>query len=470
MVDIKDYLVTYSPKTSLGEYNLIWCIIEYFDKLYGTYADETQTIYAQRYRDSIAPCINENKPAKSYNADDIEGLLFDIQENKDYEKISMSSDFSHLIYRPIKMFLDKNGSDDEKNKFWGTSLDYSPKENEDIQSSTLLIKKSLDRVKEIEADKFLNRYDTDEGRDLGLAVMFYSGTRNAEACGLNFGDIREFVDHPDSHYLVVFETTEIKSNRRKLGGKTANAARNLPIVSRLADLLLKRKEFIEKKISSKLPYTNKAGITFKTIDDLPIACRGNDYFEGCSADDLTSYGRGFLKDTLKLNSKDVSKLSYLIDKVDKDTEYDLGEKDPTTYLLRRNFATHLYTLGLSIDDCQYYMGHSIDSGISRSDRNDLDYLYSLWLKLDKYPFNEKLEINIIDATKGYDNMESSSELIIAHKKKKRRYSISISNFETNDVIKLYINNTNGIIAEEKFLNKKNRQTVDITSIINKTYK
>lgn len=45
---------------------------------------------------------------------------------------------------------------------------------------------------------------------------------------------------------------------------------------------------------------------------------------------------------------------------DKDTEYDLGEKDVTTYLLRRNMATHLYTLGFTVLESQYFMGHKME--------------------------------------------------------------------------------------------------------------
>ncbi len=73
------------------------------------------------------------------------------------------------------------------------------------------------------------------------------------------------------------------------------------------------------------------------------------------------------------------------------SEYDASEKDPTTYLLRRNFATHLYTLGIPTEWCQYYMGHLIENDIlKRSDFNDEGFLYQMALLLGKHPFNQIL--------------------------------------------------------------------------------
>ena len=66
----------------------------------------------------------------------------------------------------------------------------------------------------------------------------------------------------------------------------------------------------------------------------------------------------------------------------------IKEKDPTTYLLRRSFATHLHTLGFPIDYSQYYMGHLIENDIlKRSDFNDDCYLFEIAKLLEKHPLN-----------------------------------------------------------------------------------
>ncbi|MBO5526747.1 MAG: hypothetical protein J5946_01755 [Erysipelotrichaceae bacterium] len=65
------------------------------------------------------------------------------------------------------------------------------------------------------------------------------------------------------------------------------------------------------------------------------------------------------------------------------------EEDPTTYFLRRNAATRLYVHDLSIEECQYFMGHDVESArFLRSDFSDEDMLYSIYQKLMKDPFSD----------------------------------------------------------------------------------
>ena len=80
---------------------------------------------------------------------------------------------------------------------------------------------------------------------------------------------------------------------------------------------------------------------------------------------------------------------------------DLREKDPTTYLLRRNLGTHLYLLGLDEAEIQYIMGHSIeDPYIIRNHFENEDLLYEIYRKMknrpllnDSDPYETALEIN-----------------------------------------------------------------------------
>ena len=161
--------------------------------------------------------------------------------------------------------------------------------------------------------------------------------------------------------------------------------------------------------------------TFNSIDELPIACRGNNYTIPCSASDLTRAGRAFLRDKLKMREQQISGISYIV----QSSEYDASEKDPTTYLLRRNFATHLYTLGFPTEWCQYYMGHLIENDIlKRSDFNDEGFLYQMALLLEKHPLNQTL---------------NSDDEITIDVTGPSQYYISVENKELDDPISVLLN-------------------------------
>lgn len=55
---------------------------------------------------------------------------------------------------------------------------------------------------------------------------------------------------------------------------------------------------------------------------------------------------------------------------------DIDEKEVTTYLFRRNFATILYGLGLPLSDIQYYLGHDVED--TDTARNHYTNKVSCW--------------------------------------------------------------------------------------------
>jgi len=65
---------------------------------------------------------------------------------------------------------------------------------------------------------------------------------------------------------------------------------------------------------------------------------------------------------------------------------DIDEKEVTTYLFRRNFATTLYGLGLPLSDIQYYLGHDVeDPDTARNHYTNKDKLLAIKDKLDWHP-------------------------------------------------------------------------------------
>ena len=75
-------------------------------------------------------------------------------------------------------------------------------------------------------------------------------------------------------------------------------------------------------------------------------------------------------------------------------------KDPTAYLFRRNFGTHLHILGLSEPEIEYVIGHDIDDPYeTRNEFVNEEKLFAIKQKMDRRPLvnSELSEIERIDA-------------------------------------------------------------------------
>lgn len=440
----------YDLLTKDGAMNFIGAVDQFYP-LYESKIDEnTDKLYESRYNNLIFPCVDKSKPIDEYTTEDLEDLLEEIRENANYKDISLETNIRHLVSRPVLTYYSLNKSKDDI-RIWGNGFEY--KGTKDNKSSLLVLKRSIQASDELKIAEYLDDPKTLNGEDIGLAIMFYSAVRNAEACGLNFYNLKEMRNHEGSYYIQVYQTTKIKSNKLKLGGKTYNAPRQLPILDRLAKLLIERKKYLESLYT--FPYTDKNGVIYNSVEEMPIVCRGNNHFTRSSADDLSIAGRHLLRDKLKYDSKEVSELSYYINDVEVD-ENSLGEKDPTTYLLRRNMGTHLYTLGFETGWSQYYMGHAIDSEpIQRYDRADEEFLYKLWKILQKHPLNN------------YSLVDNKYTI----KASANAYSVQIKNKELNDQITILFSDSEiKIKVQEKHFKDENKNVVDITSLIRYLYK
>ena len=115
------------------------------------------------------------------------------------------------------------------------------------------------------------------------------------------------------------------------------------------------------------------------MEELPIACVGQNYKMRCNANHLTATGKRVLRDA-KLSS-DV--LGY----IDASIKHErLEEREATAYLFRRNFATHLHILGLDEAEIQYVIGHEIEENTERrSFFVNPEKLYLIKLKMDNRP-------------------------------------------------------------------------------------
>ena len=85
---------------------------------------------------------------------------------------------------------------------------------------------------------------------------------------------------------------------------------------------------------------------------------------------------------------------------DKDSLPFEDRKDPTAYLFRRNFGTHLHILGLSEPEIEYVIGHDIDDPYeTRNEFVNEEKLFSIKQKMDRRPLvnSDLTQIERIDA-------------------------------------------------------------------------
>ena len=253
--------------------------------------------------------------------------------------------------------------------------------------SQFIVPKSLTVKQDCDVAAYLKRHLKKSGQAVGLLLMYALGLRNAEACGVQFTHIKEMSEYPGHYYLQIVQTTEIDKSRTKLGGKTSNAARNIPIPNSLVKILFSLQDFRVSELA-----THNQNCT--DYSQLFITCKDQDYSSNCSADDLTIAGRdmfisiGMRQEELCAIAKELSIATAEAEEagISEDDILLLYEKEPTSYLLRRNFATHMFLLGLDDAETHYIIGHTMeDTNMNRHDYTDESLLMSIKQKLDKRP-------------------------------------------------------------------------------------
>lgn len=274
-----------------------------------------------------------------------------------------------------------------KHYLWDGTLDTDDPKKKGHRSTRpkVRVKKTLTREQERALVSHLAVDPMQSGQKIGLYLMFVLGVRNAEACGYNFGSIKQMQTHPECYKIRVLETTAIGSNEKQAGGKTGNAPRYSPLIDSVREFLLKRREYVQSQLIA-------TGYTDVNVDELPIACVGKDFFKRCSADDLTDAAReifrqlGFKRETLcAINRQRMIENADLRETMENGAS-DIVELDLTAYILRRTYATHLAAIGMEQSKIEYLIGHMIqDPYDSRNDLSHEDYLYEMKKQLEKRP-------------------------------------------------------------------------------------
>lgn len=392
---MENFSRSFPRETPKGDMNFIGAAIAFFDENTKNCAGDTKDTYIKDYNERIFRLVNPALPISEYTEEILENLCDQIRDTYGYTEETMAGRYNHLVVDPCDAFFKKMGN----SPLWGSALKFHETQGGiSVEEKLMKIPKSLSPKREkIVMKEIMGDPQTQQGVKVGLTIMFLSGARNEEACGVNFGDVVELHAHPGSYCLRIFETTSATGNTLKAGGKTHNAPRYIPIPSVLFRFLSERKNFVASQVT--FPCKDKNGREYHSVDEMPAACRRNEYTERCDTDDLTDAGRKLLRETVKLKEGDVSGVNYII-RAQTHTAEDLGEREPTTYLFRRNMATHLYNLGFSLEQILYCMGHALtNTELSRADYTDEDFLYEMCVLQEKHPLNKPDLVTEIHAEK-----------------------------------------------------------------------
>ena len=422
----------YMTLTPARKLNFVGATIELFEEINKGNLDQTKDSYIGFYNNAIFPLIAIEKSIEEYTIDDCYELVKNIKYVKGYNDSTISSTINHLVFDVCKRWFEKYDPNNDEFEY----IDYGRKSeiicNEDLQ---IRLVKSFSVKQELDLYRILFSKDSDDNGELiGLAIMFLTGMRNNEVCGLNFGDLFEMHDYPNCYYLQITKTTLIDSNRLKLGGKTYNAFRRVPVVDILKEYLLNRKTFIENKISFPFEHRDKH---YDSIYEMPIVCRKDNYGARANSKDLTKVGRKILREKLGMTRNEIISIQNEINE-DFNEGFENMDKDPTTYLLRRNMATHLYTLGFDMVERQYIMGHKLEeTPLVRSNFGDETTIYELLVRLNKHPLNNldtKVTCCLEDRNLSLNN-ETNIKLKI-HKNSNEMITLDLSNIEVNDELSI----------------------------------
>ncbi|MBO4912471.1 MAG: hypothetical protein J5504_07075, partial [Butyrivibrio sp.] len=401
--------------------------------------DNTTRSYLTKYISCVFPRLQE-KPLKEYTKDDYENVLNSIrnelrEQGRKYHKKQMHR-FEYWI-RVVTKAANKLYPELFPDPLWGSRFQINEKKVEDkVKLECVRLIKSLSIGEEIRIFNKLMKDPKQKGVFFGLALMFCLGLRNQEAVAVSFGDIYALDD--ENYYILIYKTAAGDTRGSKLGGKTKNAIRKIPIPKHLKRLLDERKKYLCEIL----------GKTEKEISKYPIACKEGEYTVQCKPSELTTQGSQLLRE-VKVSE---NMLAFMDEDIEREREIEPGvfEKDPTAYLFRRNLATHLYILGLTHNEIRYIMGHDIeDEDDERNFIGNEDRLKRIAEKMKKRPLvnDEKqdefivnqhcVKKDVYNAKFHIDNLPASADLHIVVKQREPHSKTEIQFGDTIDGVYYY---------------------------------
>ena len=400
--------------------------------------------YDQKYKSKILPEIGD-LPVEDCTESVLDAVLEKIKAGKTYKDGTIAH-FKYLMSVVVEFAVNAGEC---RNVLYGSSFHTGKKVTQKtIQDNELKQnRKSLSPGEEVALlSRLLLSPEKTTGTNVGLLCMHALGLRNHEACGLTFEAIRSLDKSGDIYVAWIYESTVGKTSELQASGKTKNMGRKIPLYPAFAKYLLALKKCRKQQIAQGIIVLDQG----ESLETLPIVWSNKSFKQHCTSADLSKAGRIMLqdikveKDRLSALSEDLEELAKIevTDPTLKEEEVSL--KDPTAYLLRRNFGTHLSILGFSDEEIAYLMGHKIRTvGLNRSMFSNEDQLRKMFTKLNMRPLfgsnacsRLKEKISSKKPIARSDNVPEASITALATKGAKAAFRLSAK--EPGDTVKVTI--------------------------------
>lgn len=437
------------------------------------WSDTTATQYARDFTNRILPTIHRlfgpEKPMHEYSAEDFECVLSDLKKNHHYAEDTIRH-YRHLLRLTYYAGVDNDKYPDQL--FWEEILDdlNDPEQFEKHRIAAMTrTRKSFSIQEDIKL--LLHFLSLDpvhaSGEDIGLMLMYFLGIRNNESCGTDYCAVRLMITHPECAVYDMLQTTQIGSNKPKSGGKTGNAPRTLPLHRWVYNFLEERKNWIRSEIE-------KGNLILpdeiKSVEQLPVVCRRENLTVRAHTTDLSRAGRS-LFEAVGISRSELAVLQQILFSEDfRETQID--EKDPTTYLLRRNVATRLYTLGFEWTTIQYWIAHEIeDSLLQRNFFTDEETLYELANAYERHPIFSILK-SVCEGAVPMEQKRPVGKRLVQPAEKEAFYLIRAKALESGNAVSVSIRSSSllRIVRTDMVCAEGSPRTVvDIISPLHRAY-
>ena len=375
----------------VGDLTFWGVLSDHYEEIFPRCNENTLREYALTFNHSILPELG-NIPIAECTDEKIDSTLEKLQSKKDYAPGTVER-FGYLM-RAVVEFAVKMGYCADT-LFVTPLLNAKKVSKEELMSNELQQnRKSLSPDEEVQVlDKLLVPVDKTSGTNVGLLCMLALGLRNHEACGLTFEAIRKLKEDSDIYVIWVYESTVGRTSNLQTSGKTRNMARKIPLYPLFAEYLLALKAYRQYQIDQGEIVLEES----ETLDTLPIVWKKGNIKQHCTSEHLTAAGRLLLFDIKFEQDRMLALRKAAVEKVEEEKEEAgvaedaieneaVSLKDPTAYLLRRNFGTHLAILGFSDEEIAYLMGHKLEAeGISRNMFSNEDRLEEIFYRLNMRP-------------------------------------------------------------------------------------
>lgn len=399
----------------------------------GWKAASTRAHYSRLYNDLILSHV-DHCPLADFSLSEFGDIVNNICDTHVSKGGEFPEETVNDIWRAIRRVCEAAANHDIcNNVFWAPPSDKEEPVYEAQEKEQLRIPKHLTPEQEYAIADALLSDPLQDGTRNGLMLMYVFGLRNNEACGITFGSILMNYGQP---YLASHKSTDPKTHTYRMKGKTYNMYRLLWIPPRIYDFLMKLKKHIHEQIESgKIVFPPQSAI--KSIDDLPIARNKDNWLEPCISPQLTSAGRRLFSDIRFSEDSYRIALREVLNMDDEDKLIYGDTKDPTAYIFRRNFATHLRDSGATAEQLQYAMGHQIiDDAYARVDFVNPDMLRELAAVLTHRPIiNETPPATNIIAQNG-TIIDDVSLAHVSVPLSGKHYRIRIVNYESHEPLQI----------------------------------